>query len=151
MQIEERRHAYPGATLGNSSVVGHAAVKTQGTELARLQQYKSPQGRTVAPGSPGATVRICPGGKCWRKQLEDLACEEEHHLLASEGHVTHLTARDIPLLEHIDTRTRVGDPNSIRRTLNRLTAVGFCEVTYTPTGPDVIRELRAFASANSER
>src|SRR3954471_17682905 len=33
----------------------------------------------------------------------------DHH--AFEGHVTHLTARDEVLLEHIDTRTMVGDPD----------------------------------------
>ena len=42
----------------------------------------------------------------------------------------------------------VGDADSIRRKLDRLGEAGFCEVMYTPAGPDVARELRAFAAAH---
>lgn len=38
--------------------------------------------------------------------------------------------------------TRIG------RRLARLADAGFAEIIYTPTGPDVARELRAFASAH---
>jgi 5,10-methylenetetrahydromethanopterin reductase len=86
-----------------------------------------------------------PGGRAWREALEALAPESERHLLTFEGHVTHLTDRDRPLLEHIDTRTMVGDAGRISRQLSRLGDIGFAEVIYTPTGPDVSRELRAFA------
>jgi 5,10-methylenetetrahydromethanopterin reductase len=67
--------------------------------------------------------------------------------LTFEGHVTHLTDRDRPLLEHIDLKTTVGDVGRVSRQLSRLAAMGFAEIIYTPTGPDVARELRAFASA----
>ena len=88
-----------------------------------------------------------PGGEAWRTALEELAPEDERHLLTFEGHVTHLTDRDLALLDHIDVKSMVSDAASIGRKLGRLADAGFGEVMYTPTGPDVARELRAFAEA----
>lgn len=87
-----------------------------------------------------------PGGRQWRDALEALAPADERHLLTFEGHVTHLTERDRALLEHIDTATMVGDADRMARRVGRLGDAGFREVIYTPTGPDVARELRAFAA-----
>jgi 5,10-methylenetetrahydromethanopterin reductase len=98
-----------------------------------------------------AAVDAMPGGAAWRTELERLAPEGEGHLLAFEGHVTDLAESDRPLLEHVDVRTMVGDADSIGRKLDRLAAAGFCEVMYTPSGPDVARELRAFADAYRSR
>ena len=61
--------------------------------------------------------------------------------------MTHLTDRDRPLLEHIDLKATVGDVGRVSRQLSRLADAGFAEIIYTPTGPDVARELRAFAAA----
>jgi 5,10-methylenetetrahydromethanopterin reductase len=94
-----------------------------------------------------AAVDALPGGRAWREELEALAPEEERHLLAFEGHVTGLTSRDRHLMQHIDTRTMVGAPDRIARQLRRLASTGYREVIYTPTGPDVPRELRALAAA----
>jgi 5,10-methylenetetrahydromethanopterin reductase len=96
-------------------------------------------------------VDALPGGRDWREALEALAPEEERHLLTFEGHVTHLPDRDRRLLEHIDVRTMVGDEARIGRGLTRLAEIGLHEVIYTPSGPDVARELRAFASAHARR
>jgi 5,10-methylenetetrahydromethanopterin reductase len=93
-----------------------------------------------------AAVDSRPGGFEWRAAVEALAPEPERHLLAFEGHVTHLTPRDEALLDHIDVDTMVGDPERIARTVTRA-AAGHQEVMYTPSGPDIARELRAFASA----
>ncbi|HEY8060341.1 MAG TPA: hypothetical protein VID94_16370, partial [Acidimicrobiales bacterium] len=92
-------------------------------------------------------VDALPGGPAWREAVETLAPEGERHLLTFESHVTHLTDRDRPLLEHIDVKTMVGDPERIGRQLSRLADAGFHEIVYTPTGPDVARELQAFAAA----
>ncbi|MET9992729.1 LLM class flavin-dependent oxidoreductase [Streptomyces mutabilis] len=92
-------------------------------------------------------VDALPGGRAWREELESLAPEGERHLLAFEGHVTHLLPRDRRLLEHIDVKRMVGDPDRVGVQLARLASYGFREVVYTPTGPDVRRELRSFASA----
>jgi 5,10-methylenetetrahydromethanopterin reductase len=104
-----------------------------------------------------AAVDALPGGTEWRTALEALAPQAERHLLAYEGHVTHLADRDLPLLAHLDIRGRtsnvlamaVGDAPSIRATLDALAAAGYREVMYNPSGPDVARELRAFAAAAS--
>ena len=96
-------------------------------------------------------VDAMPGGADWRKALEALAPEGERHLLTFEGHVTHLPDRDRRLLEHIDVKTMVGDAARIRRQLVKLAGSGFREIIYTPAGPDVARELRAFAAAHHEQ
>ncbi|MFK4105243.1 LLM class flavin-dependent oxidoreductase [Streptomyces sp. NPDC019531] len=93
-------------------------------------------------------VDALPGGKEWRAAVEELAPEDERHLLAFEGHVTHLPERDRRLLDHIDVTTMVGDAKCVGDQLDRLGDLGFREVVYTPSGPDVRRELRAFVSAH---
>ncbi|MGA8331836.1 MAG: LLM class flavin-dependent oxidoreductase [Mycobacterium sp.] len=100
-----------------------------------------------------AAVDALPGGATWRAALETLTAAEERHLLVFEGHVSHLTERDLPLLEHLDVEGRtstalmmkVGDPDALRQGLAQLADVGYQEVIYTPSGPDLARELRAFA------
>jgi 5,10-methylenetetrahydromethanopterin reductase len=94
-----------------------------------------------------AAVDAMPGGADWRRALEDLEPEGRRHLLCFEGHVTHLPERDVGLLDHIDVETMVGEAHEIRSELERLEAARFAEIMYTPTGPDVARELRTFAEA----
>jgi len=93
-----------------------------------------------------AAVDAMPGGRAWRQALEEQVPRGERHLLTFEGHVTHLADRDRPLLDHIDVTSLVGEPDRIARQLERLGDAGFGEIIYTPTGPDVARELRTFAA-----
>jgi 5,10-methylenetetrahydromethanopterin reductase len=102
----------------------------------------------AAGGAPA--VDAMPGGQAWRESLEGLAPAGERHLLTFEGHVTHLPDRDRLLLEHIDVKTMVGEPDRIARSLARFDDAGFREIIYTPTGPDVRRELEAFAACVSD-
>ncbi|MEU4650215.1 LLM class flavin-dependent oxidoreductase [Nocardia fluminea] len=92
-----------------------------------------------------AAVDAMPGGRQWRTELAALGPSNECHLSVFEGHVTHLTDRDRPLLDHIDVKTMVGDAGRAKRQLGRMAAAGFREIVYTPTGPDIARELRSFA------
>jgi 5,10-methylenetetrahydromethanopterin reductase len=46
----------------------------------------------------------------------------------------------------MDATTAVGDAAALDAHLDRLARAGFAEVIYTPCGPDVARELRAFAA-----
>lgn len=92
-----------------------------------------------------------PGGRAWREALEALAPDGERHLLTFEGHVTHLPERDRALLAHIDAATMVGDAARTGARLARLAGYGYREVIYTPSGPDVPRELRTFAAAHAAR
>jgi 5,10-methylenetetrahydromethanopterin reductase len=99
----------------------------------------------------GATaVDARPGGVEWREALETLAPADSRHLLTFEGHVTDLPERDVRLLNHIDVDSMVGDTEALGRRLRELAQAGFAEVMYTPSGPDVARELRAFAGVRSE-
>ena len=136
-----------------------AAIIASGTVLDPGETPDSPRAReAVGPWrivdwhnayatGGAAAVDALPGGQAWREELEALAPVGERHLLAFEGHVTGLTARDRPLLQHNDVKAMVGDPARVRRQLSRLADAGYREVIYTPTGPDVARELRALACA----
>jgi 5,10-methylenetetrahydromethanopterin reductase len=93
-------------------------------------------------------VDAMPGGHAWREALEALAPQGERHLLTHEGHVTHLSERDRPLLGQAKSRrVTIGDAEAIRAHLSWLAENGVREVIYTPSGPDVARELEAFAAA----
>jgi len=94
-------------------------------------------------------VDALPGGRQWRDTVEALEPAGSRHLRTFEGHVTHLPDRDGMLLEHIDHTTMVGDLHSIRRCVGHLVGEGFSEVIYTPSGPDIARELTAFAAVRS--
>lgn len=94
-----------------------------------------------------AAVDAMPGGQRWREALEQLAIQGQRHLLAYEGHVTHLTERDEPLVGYDDGfPTVIGRPEEIWSRLTQLEESGVQELIYTPSGPDVARELRAFAA-----
>ncbi|MBK6009753.1 LLM class flavin-dependent oxidoreductase [Streptomyces sp. MBT53] len=93
-------------------------------------------------------VDALPGGRQWRDAVEALEPPQARHLLTFEGHVTHLPDRDRALLEHIDHTTMVGDIHRIRQSVERLVEDGFSEVIYTPSGPDIARELSSFALAH---
>ncbi|WP_216913862.1 LLM class flavin-dependent oxidoreductase [Nocardia noduli] len=93
-------------------------------------------------------VDAMPGGAQWRAEVERLAPEDERHLLTHQGHVTHLTERDLPLTGFDGGfPSMIGEPDAIRAELTRLAGRGVREVIYTPSGPDVARELTTFAAA----
>lgn len=77
--------------------------------------------------------------------------EGQRHLLTFEGHVTHLAERDMPLLSAtVGGAARgeiTGDPAAVRAGIEQVAASGYAELIYTPSGPDVARELRTFATA----
>lgn len=88
------------------------------------------------------------GGRAWREALENLAPPGQRHLLTHEGDVTHLTARDHVALDHGTAYpTMIGPADTIRHRLAQLNERGVHEVIYTPSGPDVARELTAFHAA----
>ena len=53
-----------------------------------------------------AAVDAMPGGRAWREAVEELALPEQRHLLTHEGHVTHLSQRDRPLLDERSGRAQ---------------------------------------------
>lgn len=93
-------------------------------------------------------VDAMPGGRAWREALERLVPPGERHLLTHEGHVTHLTDRDRLLLNHArNSLVTIGNRERIRDQLVWFGESGVLEAIYTPSGPDVVRELKAFAAA----
>ena len=95
-------------------------------------------------------VDAMPGGRAWRDALEDLAPEGERHLFTHQGHVTHLTERDRVLLDEApDGMAVIGSAEQIGARVAGLAEHGVQEVIYTPSGPDIARELTAFYAAAS--
>jgi 5,10-methylenetetrahydromethanopterin reductase len=137
----------PAATLVSGTVLDAGEDAATARVREAIGPWRVVGAHTAYAHGGAAAVDAVPGGRAWREDVEALTPEGERHLLAFEGHVTHLLERDRHLAAHIDVTTMVGERDRIAGKLARLAEAGFCEVVYTPTGPDVARELRAFASA----
>lgn len=101
-------------------------------------------------GGP-AVVDSIPGGPAWRASLEEVD-EERRHLATHEGHLVALTDRDRAgleggLSELIGSFTLTAPASEIAARLDAFAAQGVTEIAYQPCGPDVPRELDAFAAA----
>jgi 5,10-methylenetetrahydromethanopterin reductase len=140
----------PTATMVSGTVLEPGEEAASGRVREAIGPWRVVGWHTAYAVRGAAAVDARPGGTEWRTALEELAAEEERHLLTFEGHVTNLTERDVPLLDHIDVDTMVGDVPTLKRRLRELAGAGFAEVMYTPSGADVARELRAFAALRSE-
>lgn len=141
-------HALPVATLMPATVLKPGEDR----DSARVREAVGPwkvvtYHEAYAIGGPDA-VDALPGGREWRHALEQLAPEGQRHLLTYQGHVTHLTERDHQLLDHApDGLATIGAPAEISARVAELGQQGVQEVIYTPSGPDIARELEAFYSA----
>jgi 5,10-methylenetetrahydromethanopterin reductase len=97
-----------------------------------------------------AAVDALPGGRGWREAVEDHP-EDERHLAIHEGHLVKANPRDEPyvtdLIPLASAASLTGTAEQVSARVGELAAVGFTEVVYQPAGPDIERELRAFASA----
>ena len=101
--------------------------------------------------SAGDAVDGLPLGAEWRASIESERPEGERHLAVHEGHVTHVTERDRPLIDGaadvISGFGWVGSASDIKAKADASFAAGTTELLYTPAGPDVAGELRGFATA----
>jgi len=92
-----------------------------------------------------------PGGSEWRAGVEAARPEGERHLAVHEGHVVTVTERDRPVLDAAGPAILgsgwTGDRAAVRSRLAQAEERGATEVIYTPAGPDIPRELEAFAAA----
>lgn len=137
----------PTATMFSGTVLDEGEEPTSRRVREAIAPWRIVDAHSAYADGGAAAVDELPGGRAWREELEALAPEPERHLLTFEGHVTHLTARDRHLAEHVDTRTLVGDAGRVGGGLRKMAGYGFRELIYTPSGPDVARELRAMAAA----
>jgi len=101
-----------------------------------------------AKGADG--VDRLPGGRDWRAAVEAVEAPRRH-LAVHEGHLIALGRCDQALLRQaaplLASWTMTGTRADIRERLRALTAAGITEVAYQPIGPDIPRELAAFAAA----
>ena len=93
-----------------------------------------------------------PEGERWRAAVEAERPEGERHLAVHEGHVTDVTERDRPVLDAASAEALggtgwVGTADTVAANIEAAAARGVREVLFTPAGPDVPREMRAFAKA----
>jgi 5,10-methylenetetrahydromethanopterin reductase len=135
---------------------------TSGTVLDDGEGIDSPRAKdalgpwfTVAyhgawQSSPTAVDNL-PLGAEWRAAIEAERPEGERHLAVHEGHVTHVTPRDRKLVDQAGPMLSMmgwaGTADEIRARAEQAVAAGATEILYTPAGPDIPRELRAWASA----
>jgi 5,10-methylenetetrahydromethanopterin reductase len=116
--------------------------------------------RALAAAGPGLTVVYhglwerdahavdnLPGGADWRARIEHVP-PPARHLAVHEDHLVSVTERDRPLLdgELLRAFTWTGTRDELRPRLDALEAAGVSEILYAPMGPDVPRELEAFAA-----
>ena len=99
---------------------------------------------------PEALVNLPMGGE-WLAAIEAERPAAERHLAVHEGHVTHVAPRDRVLIDAAGSMIGmlgwVGTREQIRERAEAAIAAGATELMYTPAGPDVPRELRAWADA----
>jgi 5,10-methylenetetrahydromethanopterin reductase len=96
-------------------------------------------------------VRGSPGGSDWLRRLDAERIRGERHLSLHEGHLVTVTQRDRALLDVAGERLLAtgwtGDAGSISARMDAVGSEGMSEVVYCPAGPDIERELEAFAAA----
>jgi 5,10-methylenetetrahydromethanopterin reductase len=113
--------------------------------------------RAIAAAGPAAAVMLhfavefhqldmLPNGKEWAAVYESVPAEVRH-LALHEGHLAGMTERDRPFITG-DVLAAFGlalSRDAWREKLAALEGTGVTEIAYQPNGPDVPRELEAFA------
>jgi 5,10-methylenetetrahydromethanopterin reductase len=127
----------PGEAVGSERV---KAAVAPGLSLAYHSSFEA---------SPDAVERL-PGGARWREQVETLPAERRH-LAVHVGHLLAPNAMDRSVLDEALTLTSAltftGTSDEVGQRLDAMAAAGVTEFVYQPAGPDIERELSAFASA----
>jgi 5,10-methylenetetrahydromethanopterin reductase len=108
----------------------------------------------VAYRSGVEAVDALPGGAEFRVAADAVAADRRH-LVLHEGHFVAPNRLDRFPPEAYETLvpriSLTGDPSRVRDRLERFDAMGVTEVAYQPVGPDIERELRAFAAVALDR
>jgi 5,10-methylenetetrahydromethanopterin reductase len=147
----------PSATMITGTVLDDGEEPRSTRALNAVGPWAVVPWHTAYHYGGAAAVDVLPGGAAWRESVESLAPVGERHLITFAGHATHLSERDRPLLEHVDTDHRisnvlmmkVGDASAMMQAIAALAEAGHQEVMFNPSGPDVARELEAFARIGS--
>jgi 5,10-methylenetetrahydromethanopterin reductase len=139
----------------------HAALLTNGSVLDPGEDCRSPRllnaagpayvtgFHALASWSP-ELVQGASGGAEWLRRIEAERPERERHLAVHEGHLVTVTKRDQLLLDAAGDQILetgwTGDIASVAARMAAVGAAGITEVVYGPAGPDIPRELEAFAA-----
>jgi 5,10-methylenetetrahydromethanopterin reductase len=101
-----------------------------------------------AKGAAG--VDKLPGGREWRETVEAVELPRRH-LAVHDGHLVALSRLDEALLARaaplLESWTMTGTRAGVEARLRALPKTGITEIAYQPMGPDIPRELAAFAQA----
>lgn len=136
--------------------IGWCALVQSGTVLEPGESFGSPRVfEALAPGialiyhsfyeAMGPAVDQLPGGAVWRASVEAVP-ERTRHLHVHEGHLVAVPARERALLDPaVGAMTFSGSEDALRARMSTLASAGLRELVYSPSGPDVPRELRAMA------
>jgi 5,10-methylenetetrahydromethanopterin reductase len=92
-------------------------------------------------------VDALPGGRSWRETVESYPRDERHlavHLVKPDRRHTVYLAR---LTSSASSFALTGTCTQVSEKIARYAAAGVTELVYQPAGPDIERELRAFARA----
>jgi 5,10-methylenetetrahydromethanopterin reductase len=105
-------------------------------------------GPAVAVLLHGSYEQGAPLDANWAGAIDALD-ERTRHLAVHDRHLVSVTERDRPYItgELISAFTYTGSPAQIAEKLAAAAASGVTEIAFQPAGPDIPRELRAFASA----
>jgi 5,10-methylenetetrahydromethanopterin reductase len=97
-----------------------------------------------APGRPG--IAEIPRGAEYRALIEATP-KRERHLFTHRGHLTYPNDLDRKVLtgDAIRRYTLTGEAAELRTRIDSFGARGVTEIAYQPAGPDIPRELTAFA------
>jgi 5,10-methylenetetrahydromethanopterin reductase len=89
---------------------------------------------------------LVPGAEAWRAAYDDVAAERRH-LAMHAGHMVDVNDHDRPFVtgELLAAGGLALDAGGWRERLASLEAHGATEIAYQPAGPDIPRELEAFA------
>lgn len=146
-----------GATLAWRALLTFGTVLDEGESTAspRVIEAAGPGVAVVLHGmyerGGAAVVDSFPGGPAWRAGVEEVD-EARRHLATHEGHLVELTDRDRAgleggLSELIGSFTLTALTGEIAERIDAFAAQGITELAYQPCGPDIPRELEAFATA----
>ena len=126
----------PGEDPGSPRVIEAAGG---GASVVFHRAYDRP-----APGRP--RMEELKGGREWVETIESFD-PGVRHLHTHEGHLTFVNEIDRKVItgDLIMKYTFTGEADALRRRIGELEEIGVTEIAFQPAGPDVPRELRAFA------
>jgi 5,10-methylenetetrahydromethanopterin reductase len=93
-------------------------------------------------------LSVVPNGVEWAAAYEDVP-PQSRHLARHAGHLVEVNRHDRPFVtgELLAATGAALSPDGLRQRLAAAEEGGATEVAYQPAGPDIPRELEAFAEA----